>query len=184
METKEAEVMDQETAEEEEIDLAPVHEILDNFPSKSRRYMIPMLQKIQGVYRYLPDKAVRLLMEALEVTRAEVYGVISFYQQLLTTEPGKYIIKLCFGTACFVKGANIIEDKIHEHYHIRPGGTDETKLFTLQTASCLGNCGAAPMALIGDDTHGTIDPEATLELLGAYKLEDESEEQAEETTSE
>lgn len=184
METKEAETTDQETAEEEEIDLAPVYEVLDSFPSRSRRYMIPMLQKIQGVYRYLPDKAIRLLMEALEVTRAEVYGVISFYPQLLITEPGKYIIKLCFGTACFVKGAAIIKDKIHERYHIKPGETDQTKLFTLQTASCLGNCGAAPMALIGENTHGTIDPENTLELLGAYKLEDEPEKQAEETTRE
>ena len=184
METKETESTDQEAAEEEEIDLAPVQEILDSFPSRSRRYLIPMLQKVQVAYRYLPDKAMCLLMEALEVTRAEIYGVISFYPGLLITEPGKYIIKLCFGTACFVKGANMIGDRIHECYHIRAGETDETKLFTLQTASCLGNCGAAPMAIVGEDTYGTIDPEKTLELLGTYKLEDAPEEQAEEATSE
>ena len=184
METKETEITGQETPEEEEIDLAPVHEILDSFPSQDRRYLIPILQKVQGVYRYLPDKAMLLLMEALEITRAEIFGVISFYPGLLITEPGKYIIKLCFGTACFVKGANMIGDRIHECYHIRAGETDETKLFTLQTASCLGNCGAAPMAIVGEDTYGTIDPEKTLELLGAYKLEDAPEEQTEETTSE
>ena len=61
---------------------------------------------------------------------------------------------------------------MHECYHIRPGETDPTKLFTLQTASCLGNCGAAPMAIIGEDTHGNIDPEKTLEILGEYKLDD------------
>jgi NADH-quinone oxidoreductase subunit E/NADP-reducing hydrogenase subunit HndA len=103
---------------------------------------------------------------------------------LLITEPGKYIIKLCYGTACYVKGAPIIEDKIHDSYHIRPGETDKTKLFTLQTASCLGNCGAAPMAIIGEDTHGTIDPEQTLEMLGAYKLEDEPEEVVQEISGE
>ena len=184
METKETESTDQEAAEEEEIDLAPVQEILDSFPSQNRRYLIPMLQKIQGVYRYLPDKTLLLLMEALEITRAEIFGVISFYPGLLTTEPGKYIIKLCFGTACFVKGANMIEDRIHECYHIRAGETDETKLFTLQTASCLGNCGAAPMAIVGEDTYGTIDPEKSLELLSAYKLDDTPKEQAEEATSE
>ena len=181
MEAKETELTNQEAAEEEEIDLAPVHEILDSFPSQDRRYLIPMLQKVQSVYRYLPDKALRLLMEALELTRAEIFGIISFYPGLLITEPGKYIFKLCFGTACFVKGANIIADRIHECYHIRAGDTDETKLFTLQTASCLGNCGAAPMAIVGDDTHGTIDPEKSLELLSTYKLEDEPEKQAEET---
>ena len=184
MEAKDREVANQETIEEEEIDLAPVHEILDSFPSRNRRYLIPMLQKVQGVYRYLPDKAMQVLLQALEITRAEIFGVISFYPGLLITEPGKYIIKLCYGTACFVKGANIIANRIHETYHIHPGDTDETKLFTLQTASCLGNCGAAPMAIVGEDTYGTIDPDKTLELLGAYKLDDEPEQQAEEITSE
>ena len=184
MEAKDREVADQETTEEEEIDLAPVHEILDSFPSRNRRYLIPMLQKVQAVYRYLPDKAMQLLMQALEITRAEIFGVISFYPGLLTTEPAKYIIKLCYGTACFVKGANIIANRIHETYHIHPGDTDKTKLFTLQTASCLGNCGAAPMAIVGEDTYGTIDPEKSIELLSSYKLEDAPEQQAEEITSE
>jgi NADH:ubiquinone oxidoreductase subunit E len=180
MEAKDTEVVDQESIEEEEIDLEPVHKILNSFPSQDRRYLIPILQKTQGVYRYLPDKAVQLLMEVLEVTRAEIFGVISFYPGLLITEPGKYIIKLCYGTACFVKGANIIANKIHETYQIHPGDTDKTKLFTLQTASCLGNCGAAPMAIVGEDTHGTIDPDKSIELLGSYKLEDAPEQQTEE----
>ena len=184
MEAKNTEVVDQESIEEEEIDLEPVHKILDSFPSQDRRYLIPILQKIQAVYRYLPDKAIQLLMEVLEITRAEIFGIISFYPGLLITEPGKYIIKLCYGTACFVKGANIIANKIHETYGIHPGDTDKTKLFTLQTASCLGNCGAAPMALVGEDTHGTIDPEKSIELLGNYKLEDAPEQQTEEVTSE
>ena len=184
MEAKDREVADQETTEEEEIDLAPGHEILDSFPSRNRRYLIPMLQKVQAVYRYLPDKAMQLLMQALEITRAEIFGVISFYPGLLITEPGKYIIKLCYGTACFVKGANIIANRIHETYHIHPGDTDETKLFTLQTASCLGNCGAAPMAIVGEDTYGTIDPEKSIELLSSYKLEDAPEQQAADITSE
>ena len=184
MEAKEAELENKDTEEEEKIDLTPVYTILDSFPSRNRRYLIPMLQKTQAVYRYLPDEALRLIMEALEITRAEIFGVVSFYPGLLIEEPGKYIIKLCFGTACFVKGANIIADRIHEKYHIRAGDTDETKLFTLQTASCLGNCGAAPMAIVGEDTYGTIDPEKSIELLSAYKLEDEPEKQIEETTSE
>ena len=66
----------------------------------------------------------------------------------------------------------MIGDKMHECYHIRPGETDATKLFTLQTASCLGNCGAAPMAIIGEDTYGNINPEKSLEILGEYSLDD------------
>ena len=164
----------------EEIDLAPTEEIINNLPDNSRGYLIPTLDKVQNIYRYLPEPAMEILMEFFGVSRAEIYGVISFYPQLRITEPGKYIIKLCYGTACFVKGATIINDKIHEKYHIKPGDTDDTKLFTLQTASCLGNCGAAPMAIIGDDTHGTIDPEKTYDILGEYKKEDEVTQETEE----
>ena len=170
METNEIPIADQDT--EEEVDLAPTEEIIKNLPNNSRSLLIPTLQKIQNVYRYLPSPAMELLSEFLNITRAEIYGVISFYPALLTTEPGKYIIKLCYGTACFVKGAPIIGDKMHERYHMRPGETDPTKLFTLQTASCLGNCGAAPMAIIGEDTHGNIDPEKTLDILDEYTLDD------------
>lgn len=162
-----------EEAEQEEIDLAPAEELLNNLPDNSRGHLIPTLNKIQNAYRYLPEPALQLLMDKLNISRAELYGVISFYPVLMLTEPGKYIIKLCYGTACFVKGADIIGDKIHEKYHIRPGETDDDKLFTLQTASCLGNCGAAPMAIIGDDTHGTIDPEKALDILSHYTIEDE-----------
>ncbi len=168
-----------EEEEEKEIDLAPTREILDQLPAKTRRYLIPTLQKVQGIYRYLPEEAMQLVMDGLQVTRAEIYGVISFYPPLLTTEPGKYIFKLCFGTACFVKGANIIAARIHEEYHIGPGETDSSKMFTLQTASCLGNCGAAPMALIGDDTINNIDPEKTLELMACYRDKRDEEETVE-----
>jgi NADH:ubiquinone oxidoreductase subunit E len=161
-----------EDVEQEEVDLEPTEKILKNLPDDSRSHLIPTLQKIQSSYRYLPEPAMELLMGYLNISRAELYGIISFYPQLLITEPGKYIIKLCYGTACFVKGAPIIGDKINDCFHIRPGETDKTKLFTLQTASCLGNCGAAPMAIIGEDTHGTIDPEKTLDILGEYKLDD------------
>ena len=184
METNPLVTEEEEEEEEEQIDLAPTEEIIKKLPDNSRGYLIPTLDKVQNIYRFLPDPAMELLMEFFNVSRAEIYGVISFYPQMMIVEPGKYIIKLCYGTACFVKGADIIGDKIHEKYHIKPGETDDGKLFTLQTASCLGNCGAAPMAIIGDDTYGTIDPEKTLELFGAYKLEDEPEKESEETTNE
>ncbi len=182
METNDTPVATQDT-EEEVIDLAPTEEIIKNLPDNSRSHLIPTLQKVQDKYRFLPSPAMQLVMEFLNVTRAEIYGVISFYPQLRITEPGKHIIKLCYGTACFVKGAPIIGDKIHDRYHIRPGETDASKLFTLQTASCLGNCGAAPMAIIDEDTHGNIDPEKTLDILGEYKLDDAETPETEEATA-
>ena len=100
----------------EEIDLEPAEEIINNLPDNSRGYLIPTLDKVQNIYRYLPEPAMEMLMDFFGVSRAEIYGVISFYPQLRITEPGKYIIKLCYGTACFVKGAPIIGDKIYEKF--------------------------------------------------------------------
>ena len=178
METNDTALAEQPCPQEEEekpVDLTAGREIINKIPQSSnqRRYLIPTLQKLQDAYRFLPDPVIELVMAKLKISRAEIFGVISFYPQLMITEPGKYIIKLCYGTACFVKGAEIIANKINDKYHIGPGDTDKTKLYTLQFASCLGNCGAAPMALIGEDTHGTIDPEQTLDLLGSYKLEED-----------
>jgi len=175
METPEQEPSQDETAteavpEDKIIDLDEVRGIINSFPSKSRQFLIPMMSKIQAKFRFLPEEIVQVLIKELKVTRAEIYGVISFYHQFRITEPGKYIFKLCYGTACFVKGAPIIADKLKEKYNIGQGETDASKLFTLEFASCLGNCGAAPMAIIGDDTHGTIDPEKTYEVCSEYKL--------------
>lgn len=155
---------------EQEFDLSKVYDILNSFPRKSRQFLIPILTKVQNEYRFLPDPAIRILMEELNLTRAEIFGVISFYPQYRITEPGKYIFKLCYGTACFVKGAPVIAQKMKERYGIGKGETDPSKLFTLEFASCLGNCGAAPMAIIGEDTHGTIDPEKTYEICDHYQL--------------
>ena len=175
MDTPENETTSEETAtetapEEKKICMETVNRILDSFPSRSRRYLIPMLSKIQDEFRYLPEDIIKFIMKDLKITRAEIYGVISFYHQFRITEPGKYIYKLCYGTACFVKGAPIIAEKLKEKYNIGQGETDESKLFTLEFASCLGNCGAAPMAIIGEDTYGTIDPEKTVEICNNYTL--------------
>ena len=154
--------------DEEPFDYSKLDEIFSDYP-RERRFLIPILQRIQVAYRYLPAQALQVLMEDLGFTRAEIFGVISFYPGFMITEPGKYILKVCMGTACFVKGADLICEKIDEKYHIKVGETDGNKLFTLQTASCLGNCGAAPMLLVGDDVFGNLDPDATLETLSPYK---------------
>ena len=160
----------QEAPEEKTFCMTTFYEILDSFPDRSRRYLIPMMTKLQNEYRFLPPELMEVLKEELNISRAEIFGVISFYPHFRIVEPGKYIFKLCYGTACFVKGAPIIADKLKEKFNMGQGETDATKLFTLEFASCLGNCGAAPMAIIGDDTYGTIDPEKTIEIANNYTL--------------
>ena len=155
---------------ESKISMDTVYKIIGSFPSKSRRHLIPVLSKIQHEFRWLPDEVIEVVMAEMRVTRAEIYGVISFYPQFRMTEPGKYVYRLCYGTACFVKGAPIIAQKLKEKYHMSNGETDPSKLFTLEFASCLGNCSAAPMAIIGNDTYGSIDPEKTLKITENYSL--------------
>jgi len=171
METTEtAETAAAPAPEEKKFCMTTFYKILDSFPARSRRYLIPMMTQLQNTYRFLPPEVMEILRQELHLSRAELYGVISFYPQYRVEEPGKYILKLCYGTACFVKGAPIIAQKLKEKYGLSKGKTDATKLFTLEFASCLGNCGAAPMAIIGADTYGTIDPEKTFEICGKYSL--------------
>ena len=169
--------MDQATLEKKErettestTNLDRVYAIIASFPDQSRHHLIPVLSKIQKEFRWLPDEVIKVVMKEMNVTRAEIYGVISFYPQFRKTEPGKHIIRLCYGTACFVKGAPIIAEKLKEKYHMGNGETDPSKLFTLECASCLGNCAAAPMAIIGEDTYGSIDPDKTLDITEKYSL--------------
>tara|TARA_B100000686_G_scaffold346195_1_gene432334 strand:- start:2676 stop:3197 length:522 start_codon:yes stop_codon:yes gene_type:complete len=157
-----------EVIEEKPLDLSKAEAIFDEL-NIEKRYLIPVLQRIQEAYRFLPDEIMDILGEKLEMTRAQIYGIISFYPGLMITEPGKYILKVCMGTACFVKGAELICQKIDEQYHIGVGETDQTKLFTLQTASCMGNCGAAPILVVGEDFYGNIEVDSTLDTLGNYK---------------
>ena len=97
-----------EAPEEKKICMTTFYKILDSFPARERRYLIPMMTKVQNEFRFLPPELTEVLREELNVTRAEIYGIISFYPQFRIEEPGKYIFKLCYGTACFVKGAPII----------------------------------------------------------------------------
>ncbi len=153
---------------ESAIDLDMVYKIIGSFPDKSKRHLIPVLSKIQKEFRWLPNEVIEVVIKEMNVTRAEIYGVISFYPQFRMTEPGKHIFRLCYGTACFVKGAPIIAEKLKEKYHMGNGETDPSKLFTLECASCLGNCAAAPMAIIGEDTYGSIDPDKILDITEKY----------------
>ena len=96
---------------------------------------------------------------------------LNYHNKYIKIYGEKTVVLMMVGQFYEIYG--VINDKIHDKYHIKPGETDAEKLFTLQTASCLGNCGAAPMAIIGEDTHGTIDPEKTYDILSEYKKDDE-----------
>lgn len=138
--------------------------------------LIPILQAIQEKYRYLPEQAMVLVAQALGLSTATVYGVATFYAQFSLEPKGKYVIKVCDGTACHVRGSLPVYDAICKKVKLVNGKfTTADGLFTVETVSCLGACGLAPVVTINDKVYGQMTAEAitmiidTLEEGGAQQ---------------
>lgn len=142
-----------------------VCEILERYSYDSTK-LIPILQAVQEEYRYLPEEVLTFVATSLNLSPARVYGVATFYSHFALQAKGKYLIRVCDGTACHVKGSVSLIEVIQEKL-----GLDEKKrttpdmLFTLETVSCLGACGLAPVVVINDDIHGQMTKEKTNALI-------------------
>lgn len=142
-----------------------VCEILDRYDRDSAK-LIPILQAIQEEYRYLPEEVMTYVATSLGLPPARVYGVATFYAHFAMEPKGKYVIRLCDGTACHVKGSNPILEALRKKLNV----TEEQKttpdmLFTLETVSCLGACGLAPVVVINEDVHGQVTSEKAIALV-------------------
>ncbi len=153
-----------------------VNAILEAYNFDSSR-MITILQKVQDEYRYLPQEVITYVATCLGVPPARVYGVATFYSHFSLEPKGKYVIKICDGTACHVKGSgkliNVIREKLNLTEKVK---TSSDMLFTLETVSCLGACGLAPVVLINEDVHGLVTEEKALQLIDEVKAQEEQSE--------
>jgi NADH:ubiquinone oxidoreductase subunit E len=131
--------------------------------------LIPVLQEAQEVVGYLPPVVQRHIAKGLRIPVSEVHGVVSFYSFFTMKPKGKHNIRVCLGTACYVKGAEEIVKKISEGLKIDVGGITSDKRFSLETVRCLGACGLAPVVVIDKDTHGAVNPVKALDLLKNYE---------------
>ena len=129
-----------------------------------------MAQKALG---YLPDEALSLVADHLAVTRSEVYGVASFYNQFRFNPPGRNPIKVCMGTACHVRGGEIILENFERKLEIREGETTEDREFSIERVACVGCCALAPVALVGETLHGHMAPSKVEGLVLRVRLEKE-----------
>lgn len=148
--------------------LEPLKEILDNFEKKEKD-LIPVLQRAQEAYGYLPKEVLIEVGKQLGLSFVEVYGVVTFYSQFHLEPRGDNIIRVCMGTACHVRGGGQILEKIKSQLKIDDGETTEDLRFTLETVACIGACGLAPVIMINDDTHGRLEPKDIPEILKAYQ---------------
>ena len=138
-----------------DIDLA----LMDPVIKKHREMkgaLIPVLQQVQAIYGWLPEPVVRKVSSALNIYISEIYGVISFYSQFYTTPQGKYLIKICRGTACHVKGSERIQDRILSELNIEAGEMTPDKLYSVEEVACVGACGIAPVVIIDTQTFGSL----------------------------
>lgn len=131
--------------------------------------LIPVLQQAQELIGYLPPSVQRHIAKGLSLPVSEVHGVVSFYSFFTMKPKGKNDIRVCLGTACYVKGAEEIVNKLKQRLKIDIGGITEDKKFSLETVRCLGACGLAPVVVINKETHGAVIPVKAPDLLKDYE---------------
>ncbi|MGI6687148.1 MAG: NADH-quinone oxidoreductase subunit NuoE [Christensenellales bacterium] len=147
---------------------AQLQKVIDEHKDQKGALM-PVMQAAQDIFGCLPQDVQIKIAEGLDITLSEVYGVATFYSQFALAPKGENIINVCMGTACYVKGAQAILDKICDSLGIKPGGTTEDGKFTLQATRCVGACGLAPVMMINEDVHGRVTPEEVPAILAQYE---------------
>lgn len=130
--------------------------------------VLPVLQDINAKYQWLPPGAVARVSEALGLPLARVLRIATFYNAFSFKPRGKHVIRVCLGTACHVKGAARILDRLVSELGVEVGGTTRDRRFTLEAVRCLGCCGLAPVVTVNDDVHGKLTPEEFVKVLDRY----------------
>ena len=130
--------------------------------------LISVLHKVQARFGYLGAEQLDAVAQLLQVPAARVAGVASFYHFFRLQPRGRFVINVCLGTACYVKGADRVAQKLMDELGITWGETSKDGLFTLDAARCLGTCGLAPVVMIGDRIHGSVTPDQIPAILEKY----------------
>ncbi len=143
-------------------------EYLDNLDSYEGM-VIPILQKTQDIFGYLPKTILRRLSDYIGIPGEQIYGVATFYAQFRLTPMGRNIIKVCHGTACHVAGAEMISETIENHLNIKDNETTPDLKYTLTRVACLGCCSLAPVMMINEDTFGKLTPDKVRKILDEYE---------------
>ena len=130
--------------------------------------LIRVLQQAQGLFGYLPPPVLKTISRDLKVPLSEIYGVVSFYHFFTTVPRGKYVIQVCMGTCCYVRGGEAILNTLQKELGIDPGDTTRDGVFSLDTVRCLGCCGLAPVVAIEDRVYRRMTPTKMKQVLGNY----------------
>lgn len=143
---------------------------------RERGRLIPILQRVQEQLSYLPPAAIELVAEHLQIPASEIYGVATFYNQFRFNPPGRHPIKVCLGTACHVKGGDIILENFERKLQIEEGQTTPDREFSIDRVACVGCCALAPVAIVGETLYGKMQPSKVEGIVLRVRIEKEQQE--------
>lgn len=141
--------------------------IIDQYSNKPGG-LIPVLEECQEIVGYLPVELQEYISKGLNIPGSTVYGVVTFYSFFSMVPKGRHIIKVCMGTACYVKGIAEVLNRVRSKFNLDVGATTEDRLFSLEAVRCIGACGMAPVVVVDEDTHGGITSDKILKILDNY----------------
>ncbi|HET6488800.1 MAG TPA: NAD(P)H-dependent oxidoreductase subunit E [Syntrophales bacterium] len=148
--------------------LAKLDEIIARFKGKPGG-LIPLLEEAQVTLEYLPVSVQRRIAEGMNLPLAQVYGVVTFYSFFTMKPRGRHTVRVCLGTACYVRGGKAIADNVVKEFNIEEGETTADRRFTYETVRCLGACGLAPVIVVDENVHGRMKTQKMKSVLDDYQ---------------
>ncbi|MBU0650388.1 NAD(P)H-dependent oxidoreductase subunit E [bacterium] len=152
--------------------LEELKEFIELYKNKkhSKSYLIKILHRAQMLFGYLDNDVIKEISKKINISVSKIWGVATFYHFFKFEATGKHTISVCMGTACYVKGAELVLEAIKKELNInKVGETTEDKLFTLQDTRCIGTCGLAPVMTIDGEVYGKLTPKKVVEILKSYR---------------
>ncbi len=164
MKAEESELLKEFTPEQ----ISQLNKIIEKHKGKPGG-LIPVLEEAQVVLEYLSVSVQKKIAKELNLPLSRVYGVVTFYSFFTMTPRGKHTVRVCLGTACYVRGGKAIAETLQKEFGIAEGETTADRMFTLESVRCLGACGLGPVVVVDDDVHGRVKPSKVREILNQYK---------------
>jgi len=145
-----------------------INNIIDSYNADSESLLM-IMQDISDIYNYVPPEILPILKERLGIKESLIYSVATFYKTISLEPRGKYIVSVCTGTACHVRGAEKITEALEQDLSITKGETTDDGLFTLEAVRCIGCCASGPVITVNQETHGGLDRSSALKVIGDYR---------------
>jgi len=150
-----------------EIDRQTIDNIINSYNSDPEALLM-IMQDISDIYHYVPSEVIPMLVQKLGVKESLIFSVATFYKTISLEPRGKYIVNVCTGTACHVRGAGKIMESLEDRLALKKGQTSADGLFTLEAVRCIGCCASGPVITVNQDTHGGLDRSGVLKLIDSY----------------